>query len=315
MTCPDARAHGRTPPRWASTPTDSPVSTPSPTATSTTGGSRACSSYWLVGARSSTTTSTATPTSRTGGPMRDDAIFRIYSMTKPVTSVALMMLYEEGKVLLENPVSRFLPSFAGARVFESGNEVNFTTREADARDDGPRRPDAHVRADLRLPAPTCRRRHLPQAQPRRLHPQQGDPDRDDGSARHPSAAVLARRRVVLLDVDRRVRRHRRSRVRSDPRRVLRRAHLRPVGHDRHRVLGRRRGTGRAVHLELPPLRWDDVDHGQVGPVRLPQASGHALGRRRTGVDDGRLPPVHADAGQRRACSTASACCRTARSTS
>ena len=64
-----------------------------------------------------------------GRPLRDDAIYRIYSMTKPITSVALMMLYEQGKVLLEDPVSRFLPSFAGTRVFVSGDEVNFTTRE------------------------------------------------------------------------------------------------------------------------------------------------------------------------------------------
>jgi CubicO group peptidase (beta-lactamase class C family) len=64
-------------------------------------------------------------------PLRDDTIFRVYSMTKPVTSVALMMLYEEGRILLEDPVSRYLPSFAGARVFASGNENRFETREAD----------------------------------------------------------------------------------------------------------------------------------------------------------------------------------------
>ena len=64
-------------------------------------------------------------------PVRDDTIFRIYSMTKPITSVALMMLYEEGKILLENPVSRFLPAFGGGRVFDGGNHINFQTREAD----------------------------------------------------------------------------------------------------------------------------------------------------------------------------------------
>lgn len=64
-------------------------------------------------------------------PIRDDTIFRIYSMTKPVTSVALMMLYEEGKILLEDPVSRHLPSFADARVFDTGDHLNFQTREAD----------------------------------------------------------------------------------------------------------------------------------------------------------------------------------------
>ena len=45
--------------------------------------------------------------------MKTDSIFRIASMTKPVTSVAIMMLYEEGKLLLTDPVSRFIPAFKG----------------------------------------------------------------------------------------------------------------------------------------------------------------------------------------------------------
>ena len=40
-------------------------------------------------------------------PMREDAIFRIYSMTKPITSVALLMLLEEGKIALDDPVPRY----------------------------------------------------------------------------------------------------------------------------------------------------------------------------------------------------------------
>jgi CubicO group peptidase (beta-lactamase class C family) len=63
-------------------------------------------------------------------PIRDDCIVRVYSMTKPVTSVALMMLYEQGKVLLEDPVARYLPSFADARVFVAGDPSRYTTREA-----------------------------------------------------------------------------------------------------------------------------------------------------------------------------------------
>ena len=65
-----------------------------------------------------------------GSPLADDAIFRIYSMTKPVTSVALMQLYEQGLVLLEDPVARFIPEFADARVWVSGNAVSHTTRPA-----------------------------------------------------------------------------------------------------------------------------------------------------------------------------------------
>jgi CubicO group peptidase (beta-lactamase class C family) len=59
--------------------------------------------------------------------LRDDDIFRIYSMTKPITSVALMMLYEEGEVLLENPVSRYIPTFADTQVWESGDPEAYTT--------------------------------------------------------------------------------------------------------------------------------------------------------------------------------------------
>ena len=51
-----------------------------------------------------------------GEPMSKDAIFRIYSMTKPITSVAAMMLWEEGRFLLGDPVSQYLPEFADLRV-------------------------------------------------------------------------------------------------------------------------------------------------------------------------------------------------------
>ncbi|MSP42189.1 MAG: class A beta-lactamase-related serine hydrolase [Alphaproteobacteria bacterium] len=55
-----------------------------------------------------------------GRALELDSIFRIYSMTKPVTSVAAMMLYEEGRFQLDDPISRYLPAFAGARVFTGG---------------------------------------------------------------------------------------------------------------------------------------------------------------------------------------------------
>ena len=49
-------------------------------------------------------------------PMAPDTIFRIYSMTKPITSVALMMLYEQGKFQLVEPVSRYIPAFGNSKV-------------------------------------------------------------------------------------------------------------------------------------------------------------------------------------------------------
>ncbi|MCG8467108.1 MAG: beta-lactamase family protein [Gemmatimonadetes bacterium] len=51
-----------------------------------------------------------------GDPMSEDAIFRIYSMTKPITGVALMMLYEEGKFRLSDPVARYIPELADLEV-------------------------------------------------------------------------------------------------------------------------------------------------------------------------------------------------------
>ena len=51
-----------------------------------------------------------------GKPMRPDAMFRICSMTKPITSVAVMMLYEEGHFLLDDPVSKYLPEFKNPKV-------------------------------------------------------------------------------------------------------------------------------------------------------------------------------------------------------
>jgi CubicO group peptidase (beta-lactamase class C family) len=60
-------------------------------------------------------------------PMRDDAIFRIYSMTKPITSVALMTLYEKGYFQLTDPVSRFVPSWRNHRVWVSGEGDDMVT--------------------------------------------------------------------------------------------------------------------------------------------------------------------------------------------
>jgi CubicO group peptidase (beta-lactamase class C family) len=51
-----------------------------------------------------------------GKPMQKDTLFRICSMTKPITSTAVMMLYEEGKFLLEDPISKYLPEFKNPRV-------------------------------------------------------------------------------------------------------------------------------------------------------------------------------------------------------
>ena len=60
-------------------------------------------------------------------PVTADAVWRIYSMTKPITSVGLMMLYEEGRFQLDDPVHRFIPSWQNLRVFVGGNYPTFKT--------------------------------------------------------------------------------------------------------------------------------------------------------------------------------------------
>jgi len=62
-----------------------------------------------------------------GLPVEPDTLWRIYSMTKPVTSVATMMLYEEGAFELTDPVSTFIPSFADVRVHACGSDLRQVT--------------------------------------------------------------------------------------------------------------------------------------------------------------------------------------------
>src|ERR1700722_8155599 len=62
-----------------------------------------------------------------GLPVEPDTLWRIYSMTKPITSVAAMMLYEEGGFELTDPVSKYIPSFADVRVFAGGSDISYKT--------------------------------------------------------------------------------------------------------------------------------------------------------------------------------------------
>src|ERR1700709_811229 len=59
-------------------------------------------------------------------PMKEDAIFRIASQTKAITSVAVMTLFEEGKFLLDDPISKYIPSFAHPQVLATFNEKDTT---------------------------------------------------------------------------------------------------------------------------------------------------------------------------------------------
>ena len=59
-----------------------------------------------------------------GTPMRTDAVFRMYSMTKAVTGAAVAQLIERGRIRLDDPVSKFIPSFAQVQVFSGGSAAH-----------------------------------------------------------------------------------------------------------------------------------------------------------------------------------------------
>ena len=60
-------------------------------------------------------------------PIPENAIYRIYSMTKPVVSVAIMQLVEKGKIQLNSPITNYIPEFKQLKVYVDGN--NQTPRE------------------------------------------------------------------------------------------------------------------------------------------------------------------------------------------
>ena len=66
-----------------------------------------------------------------GSPIVADTIFRIYSMTKPITSVAAMMLHDEGIIRLDHELSRYIPEFAEAEVWDGGDLKDYKTRKPD----------------------------------------------------------------------------------------------------------------------------------------------------------------------------------------
>ena len=65
-----------------------------------------------------------------GKPVAPDTIFRIYSMTKPLTSTAIMMLYEDGHFQLDDPISRVIPGFGDMRVMTGGSRGSISTEPA-----------------------------------------------------------------------------------------------------------------------------------------------------------------------------------------
>ena len=135
-------------------------------------------------------------------PVRDDTIYRIYSMTKPLTSVAFMMLVEEGRVALDEPVHKYIPEWKNLGVFVAGTAPSFLDQTAVAAD-ADRRPVApHFRPHLWLPAALQCRCRLSREEDRRSGESRNAAEHDRGSGEN-SAGILAGRSLELF------RRHRR----------------------------------------------------------------------------------------------------------
>ena len=228
--------------------------------------------------------------------MRADTLFRIYSMTKPVTSVALMMLHERGAFQLGDPVHKWLPGWDQLRVYRYGQYPNFVTDAGGAPDDRPRPPDAHVGPLVRHHGADAPRRRVPQARDRR---RQGDAERHGREARPAPARVLARHALGLFRGDGRHRAPRRDPERTSLRRVRSRGDLRAARHGRHGVHRRRREAAalRGQLLALSRRRNDPVRRPRRQRVRAPEDALH--GQLGPHLHGGRLRSVRRDAPPRR----------------
>ena len=171
-----------------------------------------------------------------GAPLAEDSIVRIYSMTKPITSVAFMMLVEQGLVALDDPVHRYIPSWRNLGVYVAGGGglpgtapgwQTTAHRSADAH----HRPAApHLGPDLRLPVAHQRRRRLPAGQ--RRAPSSRPTASTASSRRWPSCRWSSRRaRPGTIRSPPTCSATWWARSRACPSRVPEDAHPRAAGHD------------------------------------------------------------------------------------
>ena len=205
--------------------------------------------------------------------MTTDTIFRIASQTKAITSVAILSLVEEGKIALNDPVSRFIPAFAKTTVAVRSDGRRGDDRAGEAADHDPRSADAHRRHLLRhrsRRSPRCTRRRASGRRPASA----GTPPtrtsrsatRWSGSRRCRSSPSRAKRWVYGYNTDilgcvvEKASRHAARRVHHD-------AHHRSARHEGHAVLpaGRAaRSPGRGLRERRRRQRSSARPTGRAG---------------------------------------------------
>ena len=226
-------------------------------------------------------------------PSNEDTIFRIYSMTKPLTSVLFMMLVEEGKVALEDPVHRYIPEWRNLGRLPGRVHGDVPDHPLQARPDADRGPVApHLRSHLRLPGEHEYRRRLSQARHRHVRDEAVEPRGDNPAAGEGAAGVQPRRPVELFGLHR----HPRLPDPGDRGEAVRAGDEgsphRPAGDDGHRLptCRRKRPTASPPATSTCPGKAPVL---QDDPTRsaLPQGADLRRRRRRARLDHERLPEV------------------------
>ncbi len=138
-------------------------------------------------------------------PVEVDTVWRLASMTKPITSVAAMMLYEEGAFELKDPVHRWLPEFRDMRVFRGGFGVQDGHTPGGGADPGVASAHPHRWSHLWLPVRPPGRRPLPGGRIRVGQPARPGPGRVLRTVGGIAPVVRAGDGVELLGGDRRAR--------------------------------------------------------------------------------------------------------------
>ena len=228
----------------------------------------------------------------TATPMSKDTIFRDYSMTKPVTGVAMMILYEEGKWLPSDPISKYIPEFAHLKVF-NGFDANGKMILADP-DHAPTMHElmTHTAGFTYGNGDTPVDKMVPRPEAERCE----EPSGEDRTAGEDPAALSARHALGLQPVDGHPGLHRREALRPIAARLHARPHLRAARHDGRRVLRScRQARALCSRLSRGQRRACGRGDDQRRSRRLCCPAYQSRGRRRPGFDCRRLLPLRANA--------------------
>ena len=220
----------------------------------------------------------------TRAPMTPRSLFRIYSMTKPVTAVAVMMLQEEGKFSLTDPVSKYLPELSARQRLRFGRDRADSPRGARDHRRGSAAPHlgaqpSHL-ASVRARRGAIARDHAPEIH-REHHPRAAD-----GGSAHA---------LPLQRSHHRARAARRDLVGQTVRRVPAGAAARPAEDVRHGLLGRARAASRLTRVYADDAEWVDAERAGSGAVHGEAGADRRRGRSR--LDGSRLPPLQPDAAE------------------